>query len=294
MKSILIHFGTHKTGSTSLQQFCARAADQLKDDGILYPKSGRADALPWGHHVLAWSVQKERGFVDLEGWEEVAAEIRESSASKVLISSEGFSRCSRLQVERIKSLLPNVKIKGVVYLRNPIEYMISLYKQHITGKSETRSFESFAKDMICKCDYPAMVKRWERGLGQSVIVRSFNESVERGRLESDFLQVLGVTLEDYEAYITEPANISLSSERLAAVRWVNRLQKQGWMPSEFLHRVKRNVLRGTWRGRCFARMVQVVHQKELCPREDIHWLEDRVSEESRRLAAGGTRGGPTS
>ncbi len=58
MKTVYLHIGTHRTGSTSIQRFMANAEEALAEQGIIYPKTGRPDTdwtNQYGHHELAWS-----------------------------------------------------------------------------------------------------------------------------------------------------------------------------------------------------------------------------------------------
>lgn len=285
---IFVHIGTHKTGSTSLQQLCDRAASQLREDGVLYPKAGRPNSHPWAHHILAWSVQQERGFNNLEGWEKVAREIRKSGAARVLISSEGFVRCSVSDIKKIKCLLPNAKVKAIVYLRNPVDYVISLYKEKITGKGEARSFKKFSRNKKRMCNYPALIDSWKKGLKEPVIVRSFEDQSEGG-LEKDFLQILDVKPNTYSRYIREPANISISTDRIVTIRWINRLQKYDWTPNDILHRVKRNIIRGTWRGKCLTVTANLIFLGCLYRKRDINWFRKEIGNISKTFLKRRTR-----
>ena len=39
--TLIVHVGTHKTGSTSIQAYCMDNYDMLRQDGYLYPRAGR-------------------------------------------------------------------------------------------------------------------------------------------------------------------------------------------------------------------------------------------------------------
>lgn len=281
---ILIHIGTHKTGSTSFQRLCARASDQLLDDGILYPESGRPNHLPNGHHILAWSMHQARGYNDLEGWDAVTDEIQTSNVPKVVLSSEGFVRCTVSEIQRIRSFFPDCTVQALVYLRAPFSYMVSLYKTHITGWSDTRSFRSFAADLLHRCDYQALLRRWEEGLGEQAKVRSFDVCRKNDRLEASFLDVLGVEASEYEQFMEEPANVSPSEEQVLTARWLNRLQSRDWSPDWLLQGVKRNVLRGNRRGCLFARAVQALRHDALYASSDVDWFDEQMRKQNSELA----------
>ena len=289
--TILIHIGIHKTGSTSLQQFCVQAADQLIDDGILYPESGRpADQdAPWGHHVLAWSIQRKHGWTELEGWEAVKDEVEASGASRVLLSSEGFVTCSVDQIRQIRSFFPNAEVRALVYLREQFSHMLSVYKQYVTTWGETRSFRQFADAKMNLCDYPALLARWRRGLKDGrVLTRSFEECCRSKGLEASLLEVLGLELGRYESFITAPANVSPENYQVAAVRWMNRVQEylgaeavddSGLLLNRsILHRVKRQVIRGTRPGRFLARLLNSTLADPLYLSSDREWFSGRLQE----------------
>lgn len=61
-KSIYIHIGPHKTGTTTLQFSLFLNKDKLKKNGILYPDSGIISAKLPGHHNLAWEILGDKRF----------------------------------------------------------------------------------------------------------------------------------------------------------------------------------------------------------------------------------------
>lgn len=279
MESIILHAGIHKTGSTSLQKFCAQAADKFLEDGILYPESGRPEMAPAGHHTLAWSLRGQRGLTNLEGWRELTSEIENSSATHIVLSSEEFEACTVSEITRIRDILGKTT-KVLLYLRDPVDYMVSQYKQNIKSSGEVRSFRAFASALLHRCDYEALVRRWTAGLGQGqVIVRSFEECAQAG-LELSLLKILGVEPAAYKNIERERANISLEDGDTAVVRWLNEMAKFPWVQKPVVHRAKRNIVRETVVGRWFSSFMQMGLKKTLVSRGDRKWLEDQVEETS--------------
>jgi hypothetical protein len=293
MKSILLHIGTHKTGSTSIQQFLAGASDQLQEDDLLYPEAGRPhDRAPHGHHTLAWSVQQKRGLENLEGWKEVVREIRRSPCARVLLSSEVFETCSLEEIQQIRGFFPNSEVKALVYLRKPFSYMVSMYKQHIKAWGETRSFRRFADAKMHLCDYPSLLARWRRELGEGkIIARSFEECCKPNGLEASLLDVLNIEKDQYESIMEEagPANVSLADNETAALRCMSRLQEcfrsrllggSGLFSDRtLLHRVKRQVVRQTQLGRSVTYLLNRSFANPLLSDTDREWFFERLREE---------------
>jgi len=293
MKSILIHIGTHKTGTTSIQQFLVRASDQLREDGILYPEAGRPDdRAPHGHHTLAWSIQQRQGLENLEGWEEVVCEIRRSSCPRILLSSEVFETCSVSEIRQIRSFFPDSKVRALGYLRRPFSYMVSMYKQHIRAWGETRPFWQFADAKMHLLDYPSLLDRWRQGLGEGQLTaRSFEQCCKSKGLEASLLDVLNVEQDQYESIMEERevANVSLTNDQTAAVRCMSRFQEHFW-PSvlnesglfadrSLMHRIKRQVIRETRPGRFLAYLLNLSLAGPLYSDGDREWFFDRLQEE---------------
>ena len=288
MKSILLHIGTHKTGSTSIQKFLDRASEQLREDGVLYPEAGRPDdRVPHGHHLLAWSIQQKRGLKNLEGWEEVTSEIRRTPCSQIVLSSEVFADCSVEQIRHVCSFFPNAEVRVLVFLRELFSYMASVYKQHVRAWGESRSFREFAESKMHLCDYQSLLDRWRKG-GQieQVVVRSFEKCCRSAGLEAALLDLLDIDPNRYAAYVQGPANVSPENYQVAAVRRINRLQERfgaGFledsgllMDRSFMHRVKRQIIRGTRPGRLLAQLLTTTLADPLFADDDREWFSNRL------------------
>lgn len=290
MQSVLLHIGTHKTGSTSIQRFLARSSERLREDGILYPEAGRPeDRTPHGHHILAWSVQQKQGLKNLEGWEEVISEIRQVPCPHVVLSSEVFATCSVEQIRRVCSFFPDAEIEMLVFLREPFSYMVSTYKQHIRAWGETRSFRQFADAKMHLCDYPSLLNRWHQEVDQ-VVVRSFEKCCESEGLEASLLDLFDVEKDRYESFMQGRSNVSPEKYQVAAVRWINRLQEffgagaqtdVGWLTDRsFTHRVKRQIIRGTRAGRLLAHVLSNTFADPLYSDGDKAWFSNRLEKEN--------------
>ena len=58
-KLLLLHVGTHKTATTSLQAALVASSGELASDGTLYPETGR---IHFGHHNIAWGLIGDERF----------------------------------------------------------------------------------------------------------------------------------------------------------------------------------------------------------------------------------------
>jgi hypothetical protein len=94
-RTVLIHAGSHKTGTTSLQDLFTSHRTALRERGILYPFTG---VLPNGTGIdsqtnIAWELMAHNSFDPAVGTlDELIAEAASSGCEKVLLSSEEFAR----------------------------------------------------------------------------------------------------------------------------------------------------------------------------------------------------------
>ena len=87
MKTVYLHIGTHRTGSTSIQRFLANVEEALAKRGVIYPKTGRPDtdwSNRYGHHLLHWSLVGKHGVSsDLRFWFENIESLTEQHSVQV-------------------------------------------------------------------------------------------------------------------------------------------------------------------------------------------------------------------
>ncbi|MEA1052920.1 hypothetical protein U5801_24380 [Lamprobacter modestohalophilus] len=99
MSRIVLHIGLHKTGTTSLQAFCAEHRNALRSAGVCYPDLG-TDAQ---HALLAeqmpWLERFRYGPSERDAWDFALAAYRSTGAHTLLLSSEEFSRADPVSVD---------------------------------------------------------------------------------------------------------------------------------------------------------------------------------------------------
>jgi hypothetical protein len=94
-RTVLIHAGSHKTGTTSLQDLFTSHRGALRERGILYPFTG---VLPNGTGIdsqtnIAWELMAHNSYDPAVGTlDDLITEATSSGCEKVLLSSEEFAR----------------------------------------------------------------------------------------------------------------------------------------------------------------------------------------------------------
>jgi hypothetical protein len=130
--TVYLHIGTNKTGTTAIQRWLSAHRKELCGRGLLYPTTG----MPLrAHHTLASAL----GFnlrVQTSDYKQAAhfrnkldAEIRDSNASRVIISSENF--CITRPTEPVRLFFKGLGVRIVVYLRRHDSWWESAYAQAV-------------------------------------------------------------------------------------------------------------------------------------------------------------------
>jgi hypothetical protein len=234
--ALTLHFGTGKTGTTSLQAFLRQNRARLAEVGWLYPRSiGRhrqfrdwlrldhesAGASPAGH-------RRRRGSGTLDRRRQVPrrllAEVRRSQLHRVLMSDEGLWQAHDLLLERLRQFADahTAGLRLLCYLRRQDDHLVSRYQQ-VVKHGETRTLRQRASeiDLTKTYDYYARLQTWLRVVEpDELVVRRF----ERHRLLNqslydDFVAAagLGISTDD----LPRRRNESLDAESVEFLRLLN-------------------------------------------------------------------------
>ena len=132
MSRVILHIGTHKTATTTLQDMFAHNATLLEAHGVIYPRLGRAS----GHHglVMDWNHFLPPVYALEEGslgtLRQLAAD-HGAGDHTVVLSSEEFSRgraANRPDFAAIREALTGFdRIEVVCVLREQWQFIQSIY-----------------------------------------------------------------------------------------------------------------------------------------------------------------------
>ena len=140
-KVVVLHVGTHKTGTKSLQSMLAENLRWFAEQGLYYPSAGRVHG--WGHHNLAWQLTGDFRFEPADGsLDDLVHELGLHQPQSVFLSSEDFESLYR-RAEALEGLRFALEefgygVEVVVVLRDPVDYVPSLYEElHKHGLDRT-------------------------------------------------------------------------------------------------------------------------------------------------------------
>lgn len=233
MKKLLLHIGTGKTGSTSIQH--ALYYDPILSHHFAYPKLG-----PLGHNFLSVLF---RDFDDLtrgyqykyqnnkkryvEDKEKLLNEVKRlvEIDKPLVISAESFFRLKPGEIKILKQYFQEIGMQDVmvlVYIRRPSDFYLSIVQQKIKASFDFNSPYEFRYPFI------DTIYRWKEYFPGHLRVRLFDkETLFNGCVVQDFLreacgffQIEGLNISN----ISLPTkNTSLSAEAMIALQ---RYRKQ--------------------------------------------------------------------
>ncbi len=193
LKTLYLHVGMDKTGTSAIQTFCYQNKEKiLKNSGIYYSNTGLWS--DFSHHLYAFSLLELAGYCNQDFITLCSKLEREASKySTVLISSEClFKTTIKPQFDLFLSSLFSIfdLVKVVVYVRRQDDWVESRYKHSIISGNEI-ALDTLKKPFFC--DYLQYIDKWGSQVGrENVIVRSFDKSrFYKGSIFSDFMYSLG-------------------------------------------------------------------------------------------------------
>ena len=235
MKTLYLHIGVHKTGSTSIQDFLFKNAKLLENQGYFYPTGGSYYHRPSSSQsLLALSLLEKKPshlsniiFTKAGCIKDIQKDIEGSRSENIIVSSEHFRHMNSLdQIIELKNVfLPVVDyIKVIVYLRRQDLVVESAWTQKIKTGSLSISFEDyvdytidFADKVYDHFDYNGLLENFSKVFGvDNLFVRVFEKGqLHQGCVVMDFLNLIGIKqLKDSIKRLNEAPSI----ERIEVIR----------------------------------------------------------------------------
>ncbi len=170
--TLLLHIGTHKTGTSSLQTMVARNPEHFSAQGLYYPAAGRFED---GHHNLAWELTGDDRFrQEAGGLTDLCDELDRERPRVALVSSEDFE-CLYGRTNRLTALRQAIEDRGygvyvVVTLREPAEYILSLYAE-LRSHGLAQDLDTFVATAVQqRC---VLYRDWDIPLDYSQLIDGF-------------------------------------------------------------------------------------------------------------------------
>ena len=241
---LVLHIGTEKTGTTSIQNFSYTNRKLLQEKySILYPaKIGNQ----FGHTKIALLGYENSRNDDLtaanyndsverhkarESWiQHLKAVVHQSTCHTVFLSSEFFQSrlASTEDLVRLKNVLEPLfsKIEVVMYVRSPLSTALSLMSEAI--KNGSTNLELLPSDNIYIgriCNHKSTCQMWSSVFCDAkLVVKSFQrEYLYKGSVVDDIFYLIGLSDLSKEGFIVPGVkNESLSLEGMYVLSMLNK------------------------------------------------------------------------
>ena len=244
MKTLYLHIGTPKTGTTAIQIFCRDNQSTLNSYGYCYPES--VHQYPnigiWRNgHFLVGKIHDEDGKRDFARedaiFEEGFLQIYKlfEQYDNVILSDEGIWHhgiregskfLEKLQKELKKGIFT---IKIIVYLRRQDDFLYSWWNQQIKEgmlKVSVFDWERMVNELLnIRLDYHGVLQQFADVVGKdNIIVRRFDrKKFFGGTIYADFLNAMGLQYSDEYQVLSEIQNISLTKNDNEIKRILNNI-----------------------------------------------------------------------
>ncbi len=242
--TLLLHIGTEKTGTTSIQEFLAHNRAQLKQAGILYPiclgdknhikLTAYAERSPWpfGEKNLGIDSPEKHAAFCLTLEQQLDEELQRRPYRSVIMSNEHLhsNLSNPEQIQALKAFLaPHFSdIKVLVYFRRQDLMALSLYSTALlVGFTPNRQLDvSAARSYYYRFD--SIYDNWAGIFGsENLLVKAFaRDKLVGGNVVVDFCATAGLSA-DYGLAMTERKNESLSLEAACLILELNERIKDG-------------------------------------------------------------------
>jgi hypothetical protein len=188
MKTVYLHIGNFKTGTSAIQEYCSRHRDILLKNDIDYIRSGRSASAPKSHATLPLSMLYERDRYtpawyrrqesSAEVLSAVRKEIESSGCNNILISSEEFYRIAGLSEKVAEDIMNNLtptfagfQVKVLMYVKPPLQFLKSWYNQANKANVPIRRFIDFTYYLNSSLLLPRRnATLWRKHFGQDCLI----------------------------------------------------------------------------------------------------------------------------
>lgn len=218
MRTIFLHIGTHKTGSTSIQNSL-----EGYDDG-----KTRYANLKWANHSIAFYTSFSEDYRNYHIWKNnglnnnqiddkradylrlIERSLEQDVEKNIIYSGEDISNISAEGIIRIKNMLikHSAKIHIIAYVRSPISFKQSWLQQTIKMGNNVHITE-----------FQGYINRFQKFIDtfgiENISFRYFDEIKD---VVSDFCQLVNVNIERKPRY----DNKSLSTEAIKCIYILNK------------------------------------------------------------------------
>ncbi len=201
---LILHIGTHKTGTASIQTVCGENRDLLAAEGLIYPDGLGVIAARQPHHAWSHLVTKAPGR-DIRLAKRYVTRLKESlkPGERVLLSAEplyrhidGFDGYDVYKREdywlrrekyltRVRNILSDFDVRVVVWFREKDEFARLMFDEFAKRDFCGRSYEAFLDEFAVWFDYERQLENLRQTFA-SVNWSSYHDKLAGGPVPAFF------------------------------------------------------------------------------------------------------------
>ncbi|WP_097012851.1 hypothetical protein [Pseudodesulfovibrio profundus] len=195
-RTLYLHIGLPKTGSTALQCFFKENVEQLRQVGLSYPTSSiRKSGLFDSHAGNGFALSPLHPTYSKREHDNLLNEIVAQPTPNVLISSEYLSQLTGEDIKELRSKLTQFKFKIIAYLRRADSYTESCFQQLV--KNHGANAKSKVVTTAARKSVEELVALLSHFEEENVIIRPYErQQFVDGTIFSDFMDAVGLELTD--------------------------------------------------------------------------------------------------
>lgn len=186
MKKAVIHIGSHKTGTTTIQYVLYTNAQLLKTLGIHYPLDFvRPDEFWCGQHDIGLYLRADDFYNALHSYDpdHIVKVVKSFSRDEdLLLSSETFCLLSLAHVQELRKLLVGFDCEVIFYVRQHDELLQALYQTEAVIKRNVGDFLNYFEKRAPSFNYYTIAQTWAKVFGKDKIhIRRYDRSTFPGK-----------------------------------------------------------------------------------------------------------------
>jgi len=245
-RTLYIHIGCHKTGTTSIQQALVHNKQALKSRGMQFFYSNYRTGENRAPELHSWmGYDHEEGLVPCGmrfSDPEKLAEDLSQLVNDVVISSENFSFLfDRGEIERLKKALSRrfSSIKVICYIRRQDQHIVS---HHQEGSKLFRQaeYDLFGHSTLAipdhepkhdlYLDYHQRLSMWGDAFGdENLIIKVFDRSrLKNGDVVADFFDTMGL-VDNFQTIDEKNTSLSFLEAKIGHIVNASDVQHKRWM-----------------------------------------------------------------
>lgn len=217
MPRLILHIGTHKTATTSIQKFLRHNAQELADRGVFYPDYSIVNKNPhYAHLGMVNALSGRHKNYPRELAEKFFAKVLERSPDydTTIISAEPFYRhvendpkddpfytpdkywpLRSAYINKMRGMFGDADV--VVVFRRQAEYAQSLYQEHVKVTRYTGSFQQFQREFWFHFAFAEQASAWRKAFPKTSAI-SFDLLQQTENAITEFCKLLHLPIEGLE------------------------------------------------------------------------------------------------